>query len=166
MSLVLFKILSFEGISGSGKSTQRNLLCEKLTNKEIPFEVTEWNSNPIFKPVINKIKDNRTITPLSFCLLHLCGFAIWYDPSPFWWGVSSMGSNPLRGQLSHPLRQKSCRKAVFCMGSEIHGLVGRVAHFATRHVTIPLAIVPPPPPYEPSPFWWGLRLWVRICMGL
>lgn len=69
------KLFIVEGIDGSGKSTQIDLLYKWLTNEGYAVVYTEWNSSPIVRKTIKQGKKNIALTPLSFHLIHAADFA-------------------------------------------------------------------------------------------
>ena len=64
-----------EGIDGSGKSTQIDLLHKWLVSQGYLVVFTEWNSSPIVRRTTRRGKRRRLLTPLSFSLIHACDFA-------------------------------------------------------------------------------------------
>ena len=64
-----------EGIDGSGKSTQLDLLHKWLTSRGYVVVFTEWNSSPIVRTTTKKGKRTQALTPLSFHLIHAADFA-------------------------------------------------------------------------------------------
>jgi dTMP kinase len=73
------KLIAVEGLDGSGKSTQVALLRRwfELENYKVFF--TEWNSSTVVKKVTKKGKDDRTLTPTTFSLIHATDFADRYE---------------------------------------------------------------------------------------
>lgn len=69
------KLIVVEGIDGSGKSTQAQLLKQWLEAHEIPVFFTEWNSSPLVKNATKKGKKKNLLTPTTFSLLHATDFA-------------------------------------------------------------------------------------------
>ncbi len=69
------KLFIVEGIDGSGKSTQLDLLHKWLTNEGYAVVFTEWNSSPIVRKTTKKGKTTQALTPLSFHLIHAADFA-------------------------------------------------------------------------------------------
>jgi dTMP kinase len=69
------KLFVVEGIDGSGKSTQLDLLSKWLSNEGYAVIFTEWNSSPIVRQTTKKGKKNQALTPLSFHLIHAADFA-------------------------------------------------------------------------------------------
>ena len=69
------KLFIVEGIDGSGKSTQLDLLHKWLTSRGNVVVFTEWNSSPIVRRTTKKGKSSQALTPLSFHLIHAADFA-------------------------------------------------------------------------------------------
>jgi dTMP kinase len=69
------KLFIVEGIDGSGKSTQLDLLRKWLTNEGYVVVFTEWNSSSIVRKTTKKGKRAQALTPLSFHLIHAADFA-------------------------------------------------------------------------------------------
>jgi len=69
------KLFIVEGIDGSGKSTQLDLLYKWLTNQGYVVVFTEWNSSPIVRKTTKKGKKDQSLTPLSFHLIHAADLA-------------------------------------------------------------------------------------------
>jgi len=69
------KLFIVEGIDGSGKSTQLDLLYKWLTNEGYAVVFTEWNSSPVVRKTTKKGKRTQALTPLSFHLIHAADFA-------------------------------------------------------------------------------------------
>ena len=69
------KLFVAEGIDGSGKSTQIDLLHKWLVSQGYLVVFTEWNSSPIVRRTTRRGKRRRLLTPLSFSLIHACDFA-------------------------------------------------------------------------------------------
>jgi dTMP kinase len=64
-----------EGIDGSGKSTQLSLVAQWLQGEGHQVIFSEWNSSPIVRATTRRGKKSRTLTPLSFSLIHATDFA-------------------------------------------------------------------------------------------
>ncbi len=64
-----------EGIDGSGKSTQLYLLKRWLEIGGYRVYFTEWNSSPLVKSTTKRGKQQKTLTPTTFSLLHSADFA-------------------------------------------------------------------------------------------
>ena len=69
------KLIIVEGIDGSGKSTQIDLLGKWLTSQNLVTVFTEWNSSPIVRRTTKKGKVEELLTPMSFSLIHAADFA-------------------------------------------------------------------------------------------
>ena len=69
------KLIVVEGLDGSGKSTQIELLRKWLLLRNIKVASTEWNSSELVKSAMKRGKKKRTFTPTTFSLLHATDFA-------------------------------------------------------------------------------------------
>lgn len=69
------KLIVVEGIDGSGKSTQINLLEKWLRYTQYHVYLTTWNSSEIVKEITSKGKKKAKLTPTTFSLLHATDFA-------------------------------------------------------------------------------------------
>ena len=69
------KLFIVEGIDGSGKSTQLDLLHKWLISEGYLVLATEWNSASIVKQTTRRGKKRRLLTPMSFSLIHSADFA-------------------------------------------------------------------------------------------
>ncbi len=69
------RLIIVEGIDGSGKSTQIDLLGKWLSSMGYVTVFTEWNSSPIVRRTTKRGKDERLLTPMSFSLIHAADFA-------------------------------------------------------------------------------------------
>ena len=69
------RLIIVEGIDGSGKSTQLQLLQRWLVSQGHTVFFTEWNSSRLVKETTKLGKKNRTLTPLTFSLIHATDFA-------------------------------------------------------------------------------------------
>jgi len=69
------KLIIVEGIDGSGKSTQLQLVKRYLEAKGLQPFFTEWNSADLVKAVTKKGKKKMALTPMTFSLLHATDFA-------------------------------------------------------------------------------------------
>ncbi|MGH9197412.1 MAG: dTMP kinase, partial [Acidimicrobiia bacterium] len=63
-------LIAFEGVDGSGKTTQRKLFKDWLKSEGYEVVTTKWNSSPLIKPLIKVRKAARSLSPEEFCLLH------------------------------------------------------------------------------------------------
>ena len=68
------KLIVVEGIDGSGKTTQAQLLQKWLEAHNIPVFFTEWNSSPLVKNATKLGKKKNLLTPTTFSLLHATDF--------------------------------------------------------------------------------------------
>jgi dTMP kinase len=69
------KLIVVEGIDGSGKSTQLDLLRKFLIGEGYCVAFSEWNSSTIVGDVTRRGKKKELLTPLSFSLVHAADFA-------------------------------------------------------------------------------------------
>ena len=69
------RLFIVEGIDGSGKSTQLDLLHKWLVGRGYLVVFTEWNSSPIVKGTTRRGKKRRLLSPMSFSLIHAADFA-------------------------------------------------------------------------------------------
>ncbi len=69
------KLIVVEGIDGSGKSTQAQLLRQWLEANNVPVFFTEWNSSELVKTATKRGKKKNLLTPTTFSLLHATDFA-------------------------------------------------------------------------------------------
>ena len=69
------KLFVVEGIDGSGKSTQLDLLHRWLDAEGYNVFFTEWNSSPLVKRTTKKGKKKNLLTPTTFSILHATDFA-------------------------------------------------------------------------------------------
>ncbi len=69
------KLIVVEGIDGSGKSTQLDLLRKYLIGEGYCVAFSEWNSSAVVQQVTKKGKKKQLLTPLSFSLIHTADFA-------------------------------------------------------------------------------------------
>ena len=78
------RLFIVEGIDGSGKSTQLQLLQRWLVSQGRTVFFTEWNSSKLVKETTKLGKKNRTLTPLTFSLIHATDFAdrLFYNMIP------------------------------------------------------------------------------------
>lgn len=64
-----------EGIDGSGKSTQLDLLHKWLVSEGYLVVFSEWNSSPIVRATTKRGKKRKLLSPVSFSLIHSADFA-------------------------------------------------------------------------------------------
>jgi len=69
------KLFVVEGIDGSGKSTQLDLLRKWLIGEGYCVAFSEWNSSPIVGETTRLGKKKKMLTPLTFSLIHAADFA-------------------------------------------------------------------------------------------
>jgi dTMP kinase len=69
------RLLVFEGLDGSGKSTQARLLLKWLQSRGYRVFFTEWNSSELVSDTIRRGKKKGLLTPTTFSLLHATDFA-------------------------------------------------------------------------------------------
>jgi len=69
------KLFIVEGIDGSGKSTQLDLLHKWLVSRGYLVAFTEWNSSPVVRQTTKRGKNKRLFSPTSFSLLHAADLA-------------------------------------------------------------------------------------------
>lgn len=69
------KLIIVEGIDGSGKTTQLQLLEKWLVNQGHEVFLTEWNSSALVNDTIKRGKKKNLLTPMTFSILHATDFA-------------------------------------------------------------------------------------------
>jgi dTMP kinase len=69
------KLFIVEGIDGSGKSTQLDLLTKWLRSQGFCAYFSEWNSSPLVRETTKQGKQRRLLTPITFSLIHAADFA-------------------------------------------------------------------------------------------
>lgn len=69
------KLIIVEGIDGSGKSTQLQLLQRWLEGMDRRVFFTEWNSSRLVNNAIKRGKKKNLLTPMTFSILHATDFA-------------------------------------------------------------------------------------------
>lgn len=69
------RLFIVEGIDGSGKSTQIELLYKWLLALGYNVFFSEWNSSPLVKSTTRMGKQKRMFTPTTFSLIHATDFA-------------------------------------------------------------------------------------------
>ena len=69
------RLFIVEGIDGSGKSTQIDLLHKWLVSEGYLVIFTEWNSSRIVRRTTSRGKRRRLFTPLTFSLIHAADFS-------------------------------------------------------------------------------------------
>ncbi len=73
------RLFVFEGLDGSGKSTQASLLGKWLGARGYRVFRTEWNSSELVSSTIRRGKKKGLLTPTTFSLLHATDFADRFD---------------------------------------------------------------------------------------
>jgi dTMP kinase len=69
------KLIVVEGIDGSGKSTQVDLLKKYLTSLGHSVYFTEWNSSKLVKSTTRLGKKEKAFTPTTFSIMQATDFA-------------------------------------------------------------------------------------------
>jgi len=69
------KLIIVEGIDGSGKSTQIDLLYKWLQAQGHSVYFSEWNSSTLVKSTTKRAKKSKLFTPTTFSLLQCTDFA-------------------------------------------------------------------------------------------
>lgn len=69
------RLFIVEGIDGSGKSTQLDLLHKWLVSEGYLVVFSEWNSSPIVKSTTKRGKKDQSLSPMSFSLIHAADFS-------------------------------------------------------------------------------------------
>lgn len=68
------KLFVVEGIDGSGKSTQIDLLHKWLISSGYAVAFSEWNSSPLVRATTKRGKKRQLLTPTTFSLIHAVDF--------------------------------------------------------------------------------------------
>ena len=68
-------LICVEGIDGSGKTTQVELLYDWLKNKGVDVILTQWNSSELIANTTKKAKKKNLLSGRTFSLLHAVDFA-------------------------------------------------------------------------------------------
>jgi dTMP kinase len=69
------RLFIVEGIDGSGKTTQLDLLRKWLIGQGYLVAFSEWNSSPLVKSTTKLGKKQKLLTPTSFSLIHAADLA-------------------------------------------------------------------------------------------
>jgi len=72
---LLGKLFIVEGIDGSGKSTQLDMLRKWLIGQGYCVAFSEWNSSPVVRNTTRRGKKKQLLSPTSFSLIHAADFA-------------------------------------------------------------------------------------------
>ena len=72
-------LIAFEGLDGSGKTTQRKLLKAWLESNGEDVVVTKWNSSPLFKDLTKAKKALHRLDPHTYSVLHAADFRHRYE---------------------------------------------------------------------------------------
>lgn len=73
------RLIAVEGVDGSGKSTQIDLLHKWLRGLGRKVVFSEWNSSPLVAEATKKGKRRFLLTPTTFSLIHATDFADRYE---------------------------------------------------------------------------------------
>ncbi len=68
------RLIVVEGIDGSGKSTQLDLMRKWLMSQNYLVAFSEWNSSPMVNRITKRGKKMKSLTPISFSLIHAADF--------------------------------------------------------------------------------------------
>ncbi len=68
-------LICVEGIDGSGKSTQIDLLYTWLKSKKLDVILTQWNSSDLIADTTKRAKKKNLLSGRTFSLLHAVDFA-------------------------------------------------------------------------------------------
>ena len=69
------KLFVVEGIDGSGKSTQLDLLRKWLVSEGYCVAFSEWNSSQVVRSTTRRGKKKQLLSPTTFSLIHAADFA-------------------------------------------------------------------------------------------
>ncbi len=69
------KLIIVEGIDGSGKSTQLDLLRKWIVSQGYCAHFSEWNSSPLVRSTTRMGKEQHLLSPMTFSLIHAADFA-------------------------------------------------------------------------------------------
>lgn len=72
-------LIAFEGIDGTGKSTQLRLLRQWLLGRQGRVTASEWSSSELVMGATIRGKNRRLLTPTTFSLIHATDFADRYE---------------------------------------------------------------------------------------
>jgi dTMP kinase len=68
------KLVIVEGIDGSGKSTQLDMLRKWLISHGYCVAFSEWNSSTVVRDITRRGKKKKLLSPISFSLIHAADF--------------------------------------------------------------------------------------------
>ncbi len=68
------RLIVFEGLDGVGKTTQIELLADKLRERGLPVVITTWNSSRLISKAIKRAKKAKLLTPYLYSTLHAADF--------------------------------------------------------------------------------------------
>lgn len=69
------KVFIVEGIDGSGKSTQLDLMRKWIHAQAYCAYLSEWNSSPLVRNTTKFGKEQHLLSPMTFSLIHAADFA-------------------------------------------------------------------------------------------
>lgn len=69
------RLIIVEGIDGSGKSTQLDLLHKWVVSQGYCTHFSEWNSSPVVSQTTRIGKEQHLLSPMTFSLIHAADFA-------------------------------------------------------------------------------------------
>lgn len=69
------KLVIVEGIDGSGKSTQLDLVRKWILSQGYCASLSEWNSSPLVRTTTKFGKEEHLLSPMTFSLIHAADFA-------------------------------------------------------------------------------------------
>ncbi|MEX1183964.1 MAG: thymidylate kinase [Gemmatimonadota bacterium] len=72
-------LIAVEGLDGSGKSTQVQLLHRWLHGLRLRVHFTEWNSSSLVRGATRRGKKRQLLTPTTFSMVHATDFADRYE---------------------------------------------------------------------------------------
>lgn len=73
------RLFIVEGIDGSGKSTQLDLIHKWLTSLGYCVSFSQWNSSALVRKSIKQAKKKQFFTPTTFSIMHAVDFADRYQ---------------------------------------------------------------------------------------
>ena len=72
-------LIVFEGVDGSGKSTQSAKLSDWLESQGYAVVTTCWNSSKLLKKPMKKAKEKKILSPLVFSMLSMTDMILRYE---------------------------------------------------------------------------------------